>query len=425
MNLKNLLLMMAIFAMPLQAQKVVAPMHFGFMGGLMGADAAREQFNAGRDLFDDHKYTQAEAVLREVIRKYPKNTITDNAHYYLIRALAKQGKVSEAKSEIEVFEKTYRKSEWLADVRELRVQLSKEVPPDLMAALASAPGYPEAFRVAGTPGAPQAPGAQPPTPAPPAPRQGPQAATPVARGPLPGINRGARQEESPEVRVQREALRVLFEADADRAIGIATDRLKADPSDAVTLGNLYMVAQSRSEKALPMLITLARTSPDSKTRNEAVTWISRSRGEKDAIADILISLVPAMRADDDSSALAFALSQVNTTKSIDALASIARDKTKSDRVRTNALSWIAQSHVSNRLALLEEIYKSTMDNARIRRQLLSYVAGTKDPQAVRILSTIATTDPDQNVKLEAVSQLGQIKTPEALKALEDLLMKKP
>src|SRR5204863_460439 len=95
-----------------------------------------------------------------------------------------------------------------------------------------------------------------------------QTNTPFGRIPTPAGQRGPRPEETPEIRVQREALRVLFEANADRAIEIATDRLKADPTDAVALGNLYMVAQSRSEKALPMLVTLARTSPDSKTRNE-------------------------------------------------------------------------------------------------------------------------------------------------------------
>ena len=42
-----------------------------------------------------------------------------------------------------------------------------------------------------------------------------------------------------------------------------------------------------------------------------------------------------------------------------------------------------------------------------------------------MLSSIATTDPDTNVKITAVNYLGQIKSPEALKALEMLLQKKP
>jgi tetratricopeptide (TPR) repeat protein len=412
MNWKFFLIILAILPASLSAQTTSLPaLHFGFAGPM---DAARDQFNSGRDLFADSKYPQAENVFREVVRKYPKNPIADRAHYYWIRSLIKQNKANDARTQIDAFVKLYPKSEWLKDVQEERLSLTNVVPPQLLANLAMTPESPRQ----GTPAPPA------PTPPPgPGARRGQQAPQAVIQG-VRVAGRGA-AEENPEIRLQREALRVLFEANADRAIEISAERLKADPADAVALGNLYMLAQSRSERALPMLVTLARTSPDVKTRKEAVTWISRSRGEKDTITDILITLIPSMVADDDSSAIAFALNQVNTTKSIEALAAMALDKNKSDRVRSNALSWIAESRVTTRVALLENIYKGTMDSSRIRRQVVSHLAQSKDPQAVRILANVAATDPDQNVKFEAVSQLGQIKTPEALKALEDLLMKKP
>jgi tetratricopeptide (TPR) repeat protein len=398
-------LALAFSAMPLAAQAIQIPvMQFGFME----ADAARDLFNSGQDLFLNAKYAQAEDVFRQVLKKYPRNEIADRSSYYLAYSLAKQGKITEAKTQIDTFKKQYPRSSWLNDVEELRVKITNDIPAEYLAMLRT----------------PQAP-TPPPTP----PRATPAA---TARSEQSSTARGtsyaradSRSEVSPEVSLQREVLRVLFENDPDHAIEIATDRLKADPTDPVALGNLHMVANSRSDKALPMLVTLAKTSPDSRTRRDAVTWISQSRADKDTIADILIGLVPSMIADDDSSGITYALSRVNTPKTIDALASIARDKSKSDRVRMNALNWITESRVPNRLSLLDDIYKSNMDNPKIRRQIIPYIGRSKDPQAVSILSNIASTDPDLSVKRDAVVFLGQIKTPEALKALEELLTRKP
>ena len=132
-----------------------------------------------------------------------------------------------------------------------------------------------------------------------------------------------------------------------------------------------------------------------------------------------------MTAEEDSSAIASALGQMNNQKSVDALATLARDRSKSDRIRSNAINSIASSRFPNRSALLEDIYKSLSDNPRLRRQVLSYYSNSRDPQSVSILVAIATNDPDLSVRREAVNYLGQIKTPEALKALETLLNRKP
>jgi HEAT repeat protein len=175
---------------------------------------------------------------------------------------------------------------------------------------------------------------------------------------------------------------------------------------------------------MPLLITLAK-SPDSKTRRDAIGWIGRSRGEKDAIADILVSLVPAMTGEEDSSAIAYALAQVNTPKAYDALASMARDKSKPERLRLSAVQSIGDAKLTNRVTLLEDIYKASSDNTRIRRTVAGALTHGKEPQVVTVLSNIATSDPDTNVKITAVNYLGQIKSPEALKALEMLLQKKP
>jgi hypothetical protein len=373
---------------------------------------------------ENGKYTEASEKFREVVKKFPRNPVVEQSNYLLMVSLSKLKKNAEALALIDSFLKERPKSRWAPDVRELRVEVSKQLPPEVLTQLTPRPSLPpEAATTAvaartltpfgeARPATIATPFGQTPAPTPPAVR------------PAVAVNTRVRPDDNPEVRLQLEVLRVLFENNPDRAIEISTDRLRSDPADIVVLSSLHMVAQSRSDRAMPLLVTLAK-SPDSKTRRDAVGWIGRARGEKDSIADILVSLVPAMTGEEDSSAIAYALAQVNTPKAYDALASMARDKSKPERLRQSAVQSIGEAKLTNRVTLLEDIYKASSDNVRVRRTVIGSLTRGKEPQVVTILSNIATSDPDTNVKIAAVNYLGQIKTPEALKALENLLQKKP
>jgi HEAT repeat protein len=407
-------LVIALSVSSLAGQSRKVPMHFGFVE----MDEARDLMNSGKTLFDNGKYTEASEKFREVVNKFPRNPVAEQSNYLLMVSLSKLKKNAEALALIDKFLKERPKSRWADDVRVLQVELSRQVPPGVTLT-PRPPLPPEAptTAIAARPVTPFGEGVGTPfgqTPAP----------TPQAVRPPGAVAVRVRPEENPEVRLQLEVLRVLFENNPDRALEISTDRLRSDPSDVVVLSSLNMVASSRSDKAMPLLITLAK-SPDSKTRRDAIGWIGRSRGEKDAIADILISLVPAMTGEEDSSAIAYALAQVNTPKAYDALASMARDKNKPERLRLSAVQSIGDAKLTNRVTLLEDIYKASSDNPRIRRTVAGALTHGKEPQVVTALSNIATSDPDTNVKITAVNYLGQIKSPEALKALEMLLQKKP
>jgi tetratricopeptide (TPR) repeat protein len=410
-------LVIALSVSSLAGQSGNLPMHFGFVE----MDEARDLMNNGKTLLENGKYTEASEKFREVVKRFPRNPVAEQSNYYLVVSLSKLKKNAEALALIDKFLKERPKSAWASDIRELRVELSKQVPPEVLMQLTPRPPLP--------PEAPTTPiAARPVTPF----GESVAIATPFGQTPAPApaaVRPGAanvrvRPDDNPEVRLQLEVLRVLFENNPDRAIEISTDRLRTDPSDIVVLSSLHMVAQSRSDKAMPLLVTLAR-SPDSKTRRDAVGWIGRARGEKDAITDILVSLVPAMTGEEDSSAIAYALAQVNTPKAYDALASMARDMNKPERLRQSAVQSIGDAKLTNRVTLLEDIYKASSDNVRVRRTVAAALTHGKEPQVVTVLSNIATSDPDTNVKITAVNYLGQIKSPEALKALEMLLQKKP
>jgi tetratricopeptide (TPR) repeat protein len=370
--------------------------------------SARELFNAGQKFYDQSRYPDAERTFREVVLKYPKSAIADRAAYYLIRTLPQIGKRTEALEQINAFPKTYPKSAWNADVQEFKIQLTNQVPPRA-----------EAILLRQAPPRPPAPAAVARTiefvpsniPSPPSP--------PATR---PSFFVGS-QNADPQISWQQEVMRAFFRSDADRALQIAMERLKADMADPVVLSTLDAVAQSTSTQALPFLLDVAKNSPNIRARKDAIFWMSQSRGNKDALVDTLTGLLPTMT-DNDADSVTFALGQVHTEKALNALAGIARDKNRSEKMRSSALLWIGQSGVPNRVPLLDDIYKNGGDSLQIRTQILFALSQTHDPQAVSILGNIAATDPDFTLRRQAVMWLGQIKSPEATQALENLLRKK-
>jgi tetratricopeptide (TPR) repeat protein len=387
---------------------------------LLPPDEARDIFVAGQRLFDQGRLTDAENRFREVVRRFPKNQIADRADYYLIRALmAQTGKTTEALSLIDSFAKQYPKSSWQNDVLELRIQLTNQVPETFERILISpAPGASPGGRPIFISGRPS-PSPAPAPPAPPAPPVAPIG--PGSVGPF-GIFVGA-QSSDPEVSLQQEIMRAMFQSNADRAIEIAMERLKANPGDPVVLASMNMIAQSRSAQAMPMLISIAKSSTNSRARKDAIFWMGQSRTDKDAVVDTLVGLLPSLN-EEDSESVAFSLSQIRTDKSINALATIARDKGKNDKARTSAIHWIGQSRVANRVPLLEDIYKNSTDNSKIRTQVAFALSQTREPQAITVLGNMASSDPDIEVRKQAVFWLGQSRSPEAAQQLERLLQKK-
>jgi tetratricopeptide (TPR) repeat protein len=374
---------------------------------LLPPDEARDIFIAGQRSYDEGRFTDAESRFREVIRRFPKNQIADRADYYLIRTLAQTGKKTEALSLIDTFTKQYPRSSWQNDVLELRIQLTNQVPQTAERILLPPRPAPVYVGVVG-------PAPAPVPPVPPAP--------PVPPTPFVGVF-GPVQSSDPEVSLQQEMMRALFQINGDRAIEIATERLKANPGDPVVLSSMNVIAQSRSAQAMPMLISIAKTSTNQRARRDAIFWLGQSRTDKDAVVDTLVGLLPSL-SEEDSESVAYSLSQIRTDKSINALATIARDKGKNEKFRNNAVYWISQSRVANRIPLLEDIYKNSMDNSKIRTQVAFALSQTREPQAITILGNMASSDPDIEVRKQAVFWLGQSRSPEASQQLERLLQRK-
>jgi len=409
---------------------------------LLPPDEARDILNAGQALYDENRYSEAEAKFRQVITRFPRNPIADKADYYLIRTLAEVGKKDQALQRIDLFPRRYPQSRWKDDVQEIRIQLTNQVPASAEILLiprgqgpAPAPAQQAGRAIPVVPASVgSAPQAAPPTP--PSPPQivrvGPFGSGPgPGTGPGPGPGRiigtpfGPTQALSsdPEISMLQEIMSALFRSDFNKGLEIATNRLRANPADPVVLSSLNVVASSNSAQAVTMLLNIAKNTTNAKARRDAIFWLGQSRGDKDAIVDTLTGLLPSL-AEEDSEAVAFSLSQIRSDKSVSALATIARDKTKSEKARNNAIFWISQSRAMNRVNLLEDVYKNSMDNSKIREQVMFALSQIHDPQSVTVLGNVVSSDPDIEVRKKAVFWLGQIRSPEAGQALEKLLQKK-
>jgi HEAT repeat protein len=240
--------------------------------------------------------------------------------------------------------------------------------------------------------------------------------------PMPGFHFEFRSQASsdPEVRLQQEVFRMLLQNNPDRAVDIATERLKSNPSDPVVLANLSSLAASSSAKSQPLLISIAKTSDSPTARREAIVGIARGRGEKDAIVTTLMDVLASAKDEETQRAVTSSLAGIDTERSLRSLTSIVQDKNRSVELRRSALSSLSRNSAAN-LALLEELYNGSSDNSDLRRSVLSSISRRTDPRTVTVLVKVARSDPDMSIRRSAIQHLGNRKDPESIKALEELL----
>ena len=322
------------------------------------ADPARDLFSSGQKFYDQYRFADAERIFRQVTETYPKSSVADRAEYYLIRTLRQTGKRAEALNRINAFRKTYPNSTWNLDVEEEKMELTNQVPPATQAILIR-----------------QAVG--PLHPVPPHP-------TAVAVRPL------EIQSLDLQISFLQEAMRVMLRNDANRALQIASDRLKVDMADPVVIASMSMLASNASAQSLPILVEIAKNSPDMRARRDAPYWMTRVNSDKDMIVDQLLSLLPAL-SDENTDGVMYALGDIRTEKSFNALAGIVTDKTRSEKVRAQALVALGQA---------------------------------RDPRTVALLGNIANGDSDIALRREALRWLSQIRSPEANQVIEKILSKK-
>ena len=159
-----------------------------------------------------------------------------------------------------------------------------------------------------------------------------------------------------ETNLRQEILRVLIQNEPDRAIDIAADRLKADAGDPVVINNLNSIANSKSAKALPLILSIAKSSSNTNARRAAVNSLSRMSSVN------LSTLEDLYKSSSDSvetrQAIVSAIGRSSDARTVTVLANIGKNDADVS-VRRAAIQALSRHNEPDATKALEDLLKSS------------------------------------------------------------------
>jgi HEAT repeat protein len=211
------------------------------------------------------------------------------------------------------------------------------------------------------------------------------------------------------------ALQSLFQADQDRAIAIATEALRANPTQCpgFPAAAVSMLGSQGGARAVPLLLEIARSNPDLKLRLTAIKRLGEQH--TDQITDELIKLYDADRNKDIRIQILRALVENRTPRGAAKVLEIARSGDDL-AVRQYAIRYVGELKDAASLDELIRIYDADKTK-EIRYQILRTLAERDDVRARAKLFEIAKQGDTPELRIEAIRRLGD----HGRIALDDLL----
>jgi HEAT repeat protein/outer membrane protein assembly factor BamD (BamD/ComL family) len=211
------------------------------------------------------------------------------------------------------------------------------------------------------------------------------------------------------------ALQSLFQADQERAIGIASEALRANPAQCpgFQAAAVSMLGSQGGARAVPILLEIARSNPDQKLRLTAIRRLGEQ--QTDQVADELIKIYDADRTKEIRNQILRALVESRTSHGSAKVLEIARAGDDL-AVRQYAIRYIGELKDAASLDELIRIYD--VDKTReIRSQIIRALSERDDARAHAKLFEIARQGDSPELRLEAIRRLGE----HGSIALDDLL----
>jgi HEAT repeat protein len=227
----------------------------------------------------------------------------------------------------------------------------------------------------------------------------------------------ARSDPSPEVRA--EAIQWLGQSHSSRAV-VALDSIAANATDDQILEKaIFALSQSHDERSDAALRRIASDSRKSvHARTQAIFWFGQTHRDADDMR-FLRELFARSRDDEIQGSIIQAMAQARTSEAMRWLIDLARDKSLSTEARKNALFWAGQSGAD--LRQFVSLYDETKGQTEIQNQLIFVFSQRRDREAIDKLMDIATSDPDRDLRKQAIFWLGQSHDPRVQKFLLDLI----
>ena len=323
---------------------------------------AKKLFNEGVAFQHDGNFVEAEKKFRAAVRRYPRAENADRTAYYLIDTLKKLKRVSDVRTEIDNFRRSYPQSKWLADVNEMTFTLGGQ------------PDAPTELSIWNTAAEVRAA----------------QAEFDLRRGivtPVGPPNKIYAPEFPANPSMEAEYLQLIVQRDSERGIEVATDMLKANPSDRAVLANLGIIANSDSPRAVPFLLSVwSNTAAPPNTRNSAFFWFSRRNPDKAEVAKAIMDLL-AKKETEHVGSQALYLMTVADHRAV--------------------LEKIVTSSNPDKFVLMEKIYRN--GSVLLRTDLLMFVGRLDSPKAVPFIAQAAQSDKELSVRRAAAQILASRK----------------
>jgi len=200
------------------------------------------------------------------------------------------------------------------------------------------------------------------------------------------------------------ALQSLFQADEERAIGIISETLKANPTQCQGLqaAAVTILGSRRSARAVPILLDIARSNPDLKLRLTAIRRLGDLHDEQ--VTEELIKLYDADRTKEVRTQILRALVESRTTRGSVKVMEIARASDDLN-ARLYAIRFIGELKDPASLDELIRIYDADKTK-EVRSQTLRALSEREEPRARAKVLDIARTGETPELRIEAIRRLG-------------------
>ena len=305
--------------------------------------ASMQIFREGRDLIESQSWQRAAEKFNEFITRYKKDKDLDAALYWYGYALQRQGKKDEAAAPLMQLLERFPNSSWRQDAQGLLVAM----------------GHQEAVK-------------------------------------------NAIERDNCEIKVL--ALQSLFQADQERAIGIVTESLRANPNPCPGFQSaaVSLLGSHGGARAVPIMLEIARSNADVKLRLTAIKRLGEQRSEQ--VTDELIKLYDTDRTKDVRSQILRALVESRSPRGTAKVLEIAR--TGDDvQLRQYAIRFIGELNDAASLDELIRIY-DTDKTKEIRMQVLRALAEREDPRARAKVWEVARQGDTPEMRITAIRLLG-------------------
>lgn len=305
--------------------------------------ASMQVFREGRDFIEAQNWQRAAEKFNDFITAYPKDKDLDAALYWYGYALQKQGRKDEAATALIKLVNKFPGSSWRQEAQALLVVLGRK-----------------------------------------------------------DAVEQALDRDNCEIKIL--ALQSLFQADEERAIGIVTEALRANPSQCpgFPAAAVSILGSHGGTRVVPILLDIARNNPDPKLRLTAIRRLGEQHS--DQVTDALITLYDTDKTKEIRTQILRALVENRSPRATAKVVEVAR--TGDDiATRQYAIRFMGEMDDAASLDELIRIY-DTDKTKEIRSQVIRTLADRDDPRARAKLFEIAKQGDTPELRIEAIRRLG-------------------